>query len=287
MAETEKTELEVAEATGNGKKATSGIKGIAKGRSDTYRIKPEDIHVKEGFNSRVVNFDPTDAEDLALAQSIAQIGVKQPVTVFWEEGKAWLSDGHRRHAASLFAIANIAGVDPELTMPVQTESREADEAERIFSQIVRNTGKPFTALEQASVFKKLLALNWTEQQIADKSGISKQRVSDLMGLQKAPAKIKKMIQKGEISATLAITTLKKTKGDTAKAVEALSTGVTKAKEEGKTKATAKHVPDVKPDNPKVRLRAIFGEIVFQADGEDYTASFTADEYAEIRTLIGF
>lgn len=283
----DEAEQAVAAENGNGKKSNGGIKGIAKGRSDTYRIEPRDIHVKEGFNSRVKDFDPADADDMALAMSISQIGVKQPITVFFEDGKAWLSDGHRRRAAALYAIENIEGTPADLTMPVQTEARESDEAERIFSQIVRNTGKPFTALEQATVFKKLLGLNWTEQEIADKSGISKQRVSDLLGLQKAPAKIRKMIQKGEISATLAITTLKKTKGDAAKAVEALQTGVVKAKEEGKTKATAKHVPDVKPDNPKVRLRAIFGEITFKEDGEDYVARMTADEFAEIKTLIGF
>lgn len=275
-----------AETVETAKKKQSGIKGIAQGRSDLYRVAPGDINVKDGFNSRLKNFDENDADDIALANSIKELGVKQAVTVFWEEGQAWLSDGHRRHAAALYAIEKL-GADPAMLMPVQTEPAAATEGERIFSQIVRNSGKPFTALEQASVFKKLLGLNWSEQEIADKSGISKQRVSDLLGLQKAPAKIKKMIQKGEISATLAITTLKKTKGDGDKAVEALAGGVAKAKAEGKTKATAKDVVDVKPDNPKTRLRAIFGEIVFKENGENYDLTISADEFAEIKTLIGF
>lgn len=268
-------------------KKISGIKGLAQGRSDLYRVSPNDIHVKEGFNSRVKNFDENDEDDIALAHSIAQIGVKQPITVFWEDGKAWLSDGHRRHGAALYAIANL-GADPELLLPVQTEPPAASEAERIFSQIVRNSGKPLTALEQGTVFKKLLDHGWSEQDIADKAGLSKQRVSDLLDLLKAPAKIKKMVTRGQISATLAITTLKKTKGDGKKAAEALEAGVTKARTEGKTKATAKHVPDVKPDNPKVRLRALFSEMTFEEQGDDaYICKMTADEFAEIKTLIGF
>ena len=57
--------------------------------------------------------------------------------------------------------------------------------------------------------------------------------------------------------------------------------------EGKKKATAKHVPEVKPDNPKVKLRSIFGQLDFVEDGEGYLLKLTADEYAEIRGLIGF
>lgn len=278
---------EVAET--EAKKKSTGVKGLARGRSDLYRLSPSDIKVKEGFNSRVVDFDPEDAADLELAHSISENGVKQPVTVFNENGNVYLSDGHRRLGAALYAIANIEGTDPEMLIPVQVEAAASTEADRIFSQIVRNSSKPFTALEQSIVFKKLAELDWTHEDIAKKSGISAQRVRDLLDLNsKAPAKLKKMIQKGEVSATLAITTLKKTKGDGKKAAETLSEAVSAAKEQGKKKATAK---DVKSEptlmNPKARLRAIFTEIDITNDDTHFLVKMTPDEYAEVRTLIGF
>lgn len=269
-------------------KGKTGAKALAVGRSDLYRLRPTDIHVKEGFNSRVRDFDPDDAEDIALAHSISQVGVKQPVTVFNENGVVYLSDGHRRLAATLYALENIPGTSPELLIPVQTEPAVASEADRIFSQIVRNSAKPFTPLEQALVYKKLVDHGWPIEDIALKAGFSTQRIRDLLELdKKAPAKVKKMIQRGEVSATLAITTMKKAKGDGKKAGELLSNAVTKAKGEGKKKATEKDVAQP-ASNPKTRLRAIFSELTFEpTDNNGYKVAMSADEYAEIRSLINW
>lgn len=275
-------------ATATAIKSKSGAKALSVGRSDLYRLRPSDIHVKEGFNSRVKDFDPEDADDIALAHSIAQVGVKQPVTVFNENGTVYLSDGHRRLAATLYALENIEGTPSDLLIPAQTEPAIASEADRIFSQIVRNSGKPFTPLEQALVYKKLLDHNWTVEDIASKAGFSTQRIRDLLELdKKAPAKVKKMIQRGEVSATLAITTMKKAKGDGKKAGELLSNAVTKAKTEGKKKATEKDVA-LPAANPKTRLRAIFSELSFETiDDGAYQVRMTGDEYAEIRSLINW
>lgn len=284
---TEQTETSEASVT----KPSGSIKNISDGRSDLYRLSPDKIHVKEGWNSRFVDFDPTDPEDIALANSIAVNGVKQPVSIYMEDGVAYLSDGHRRLGAVKYALdpANGIAVTASLAaLSVLVEPKEGSEADRVFSQIIRNQGKPFTGLEQATVFTKLLGLKWTEEEIATKAGVSVQRVRDLLELnKKAPANVKKMIREGSISATLAITTLKKSKGDGKKAAELLGQAVTKAKTEGRAKATAKHVPEVKPDNPKVKLRAIFSQLDFAEDGEGYSLKLSADEYAEIRGLIGF
>ena len=73
-ASTEAAEETVAEKATPVKNAS--IKSIADGRSDLYRLAPSKISVKAGFNSRVKDFDPADADDIALAKSIAVHGVK-------------------------------------------------------------------------------------------------------------------------------------------------------------------------------------------------------------------
>lgn len=262
------------------------VSGLSQGRANLYRLRPADVSVKEGFNSRTKDFDETDAEDIALAQSIKEVGVKEAVTVFNEEGKVYLSNGHRRRAAALYAIEHL-GADPEMTMPAQAEPQTATEAERIFAQIVRNSGKPFTPLEQATVFKKLERLGWSVEDIAVKGGVSTQRIRDLLALDAMPKKVKKMVEKGQVSATLAITTMKKAKGKTDKTAELLTEAVSKAKKEGKTKATQKDVAVAAP-NPKARLRAIFSELTFvPLDDNGYSVTLSGDEYAEVRSLIGW
>ena len=228
-----------------------GIKGVAVGRSDIYRLNPTDLCVKDGWNCRVVTFSAMDEADLALARSIAEVGVKQPLTVYWEDGKAYISDGHRRHGAALYAMEHL-GADIK-SVPVQTEDRYSSEADRVFSQIIRNSGKPLQPIEQARVFKRLIDLGWSEADIATKSGISRQWVVDLLNLQAAPQAITDMVAVGEVSATLAITTLKQNANDGVVTSQSLLAAVATAKAEGKTKATAKHIP--RPPAPEANVDA--------------------------------
>ena len=103
--------------------------------------------------------DPTNVEHIdMLAKSIAEIGVKKPLVVYWEDGKAYVSDGHCRLMAAIRAI-EVYKAEIK-TVPVVTDDRYANEADRIFGQIVHNQGKPFSQLEQAKVFKKLVDLGW-------------------------------------------------------------------------------------------------------------------------------
>lgn len=217
-----------------------GIKEIAKGRADQYRLSPYDLNVKEGWNARAHDFDENDPQDVSLAQSIAEVGVKQTLTAYWEDGKAYVSDGHRRLAASIVAIEKY-GADKDMTVPVITENRAADEAERVFSQIVRNSGKPLAPLEQGQVFKRLMDLGWSDSTIGKKAGVSRVHVSNLIALVEAPKALTELVRAGDVSSTLAITTLNKHKGDAKVAAGELKEAVKEAKKSGKTRATAKHV----------------------------------------------
>ncbi|MGV1943542.1 ParB/RepB/Spo0J family partition protein [Agrobacterium sp. 22-211-1] len=261
------------------------IKSLAVGRSDIYRMDPRDLHVKVDWNCRTVNFNPEDADDLALAESISQVGVKQPLTVYTEDGKAFISDGHRRHGATVYAIQHL-GAEIK-SVPVQTEDRYSSEADRVFSQIVRNSGKPLTPIEQARVFKRLIDLGWTEKDIQQKTGLARQWIVELLELQAAPAAVTNLVATGQVAATLAMATLKKHGGDGVKAAGDLTRAVDKAQAEGKKRATAKHLDaGDKPKSLKDRLTKLFeGAEIFHVEEGPYTISLTPDQYAELRSAL--
>ncbi len=267
-----------------------GIKDIAVGRSDTYRMRLQDLHIKAGLNSRVVNFNPEDPDDLALAHSIAQVGVKQPFTIFYEDGKAFVSDGHRRHGAANYAVDTL-GAEVK-SVPAQMEERYASEADRVFSQIVRNSGKPLAPIEQAQVFKRLIDLGWSESDIASKSGLNVAWVKELLKLHAAPAKLTKFVKEGKVSATLALKTLKDSKGDADTAADLLGDAVETAEAQGKKKATAKHVKaaDPAPKKPSLReeLKALVGEAETREGKESGKTAviFSAEQYDRFRVLLG-
>lgn len=267
-----------------------GIKDLAVGRSDIYRMRLEDLHIKEGLNCRVVNFNPEDAEDLALANSIAQVGVKQPLTIFYEDGKAFVSDGHRRHGAARYAVEHL-GAEIK-SVPAQMEDRYASEADRVFSQLVRNgvgMGKPVTPIEQAQVFKRLVDLGWSEPEIAAKSGLNVAWVKELLKLHSAPTKLTKFVKEGKVSATLALKALKDSKGDADTAADLLGDAVDAAEAQGKTRATAKHVKVSEPKKPSLReeLKTLVGEAETKEAREGRTAViFTPEQYDRFRVLLG-
>ncbi|TDW21050.1 ParB-like chromosome segregation protein Spo0J [Rhizobium azibense] len=263
------------------------IKTVATGRSDVYRMPPDEIHIKDEWNSRNDADPENEAHIEALAVSIMEVGVKQPLTVYQDGGKFFVSDGHCRIKAVWRAIERGAEIK---SVPVMTEERYSSEADRVFSQIVRNSGKPLAPIEQGRVFKRLLAFGWTVADIAKRSGINAGWVKELLELQASAVEIQDMVSTGRISSTLAIQTLR-TDGE--KAGEVLAGAVATAEAQGRTRATKKHIGGADKGPSKTdRLRALLsgqdGVMWEHWTGIDkYQATFTADQYAEFRSLIGF
>lgn len=234
------------------------IKKEAANRSDMYHIDPRKLSILPGWNAR--NFD--DPENIAhvetMALSIAENGVKKPIEIRQEDGKFLITDGECRWRGAMLAIKR--GVDIA-TVPVINEKRGVvSEADRILGQFVGNSGKTFTTLEQADIFARLLALGWTETQIATKAACSAQHVRDLLQLRAAPTGVQQMVRAGKVSATLALQTVKKAKGDGKAAVKTLSKAVKAAKAGGKKKATARDVK-AKGLTFKQSVKAIVGKMI--------------------------
>jgi ParB/RepB/Spo0J family partition protein len=215
----------------------TGLASISEGRSDMFRVNPKHIKVKMGWNGRDFN-DPANIEHVdQLAQSIAEIGVKEPLTVSWEDGQAWLVDGECRLRATLRAI-EVYKADIK-TIPIKTEDRYSNDADKLFSQIIRNSGKPFTAMEQAKVYKRLLDMGWQQNDIAKKAGISAARISQILDLLTMPEPIKAMVTNGQVSASLAQATIRDHNPQVA--TQVLQDAVATAQADGSNKVRPRHV----------------------------------------------
>lgn len=267
-------------------KKLHGIKELAVGRSDTFRLSLDDLHVKAGWNARDCDFDPTDEEDLALAQSIAEVGVRETMTAVWEDGRAYVTNGHRRRAAALYARDTL-GAEIK-SVPVQTEARYSSEADHVLSQIVRNAGKPLSPFEKGRVFKRLIDLGWDEDEIAKKTGITRNRVVQLLTVQAAPEGVKTLVREGSVSTDLALKAVRASDGDGDAAVASLTEAVETAKAEGKTRATAKHL-DAGTGAKLTLKRAVKEafEVADVADGDEFvTISVPRGHYDRLREAAG-
>ena len=217
-----------------------GIKALAESKSDVFNLRLADVHVREGWNIREYDFDPADEEDMTLARSISKIGVKELLSGTMEEGKFYLTNGHRRRAAVLYANEHLGAAIE--TLRVQLEDRYSDPAEHVASTIVRNGGKEPTPYAKGIAMKRLIGFGWSEERIADFTGMTRTRVVQLLDVQAAPEPVKVMVRDGAMSADLALMVVKEADGNAEKAIEVAEAAVATAKAAGKTKATAKHLP---------------------------------------------
>ena len=269
------------------------IKDVASGRSDLYRVDPAIIQIKPDWNSRDAS-DPANAAHIdELAASIKEIGVKKPLVGYMENEVVYVSDGHCRLAAVMQLIA--AGVEIK-TVPFMVENRHSNEADRIFSQIVHNQGKPLTGIEQAKVFKRLLDLGWKQNEIATKAGISGGRVSQLLELLTLPVVLQKFITEGKASASMVLSTFKKHNGDVALTVAELTGAVAVAERQGRKRAMPKDTEEggegssgAKKPAKSATIRALIVDILERANAEGnvddsenmVTITITEDDYRSI------
>lgn len=210
------------------------LKDLALGTKDLFMLNPAIIQEEPGWNVRQPSAE-LEMHIRQLADSIKEIGVLEPVTVYLKDGSPVLTNGHCRLMAVRLAIAEGAEIK---AIPARAEERYANDADRVLGMLTRNSGKPLTSLEQAEVVKRLLAFGWAEGEIAKKTGYSVTHIANLLRLAAAPAQITEMVRNGEVSARQAVKTIRK-EGEGA--ADVLGAALAKAREAGKSKATGKHV----------------------------------------------
>ena len=171
------------------------LRELAESKRDLLYIDPHKLAIENGFNCR------QDYGDLdALAADIAQNGVRVPLEVRWDGETAYVVDGHRRHAACLLAIKNGAEI---LSIPCQSENRGSTPADRLLSQIIRNSGKPLEPFEERELFNRLIGMGHKESDIAKKIGKSVTYVTGRLDLGGATDEVKAAIKDGTVSVSTA------------------------------------------------------------------------------------
>jgi ParB/RepB/Spo0J family partition protein len=208
--------------------------------SKIRELDPRILKVQQGFNARDYSTKSNIAHVNDLAASIKEVGVLESLVIRYEPktGEYFVVGGESRLRATLQAIKDGA---PIKTVPVTFEKKGTNTEDRLAEQMLRNEGKQFEILEQAHIFQQLAKFGWKDQEIAKKTGKTGPFVGSVLKLAAAPAKLKKLISDGQVSATLAIDILRGQEFDFEKAYAALSDAIATAAATGKNKATAKHV----------------------------------------------
>jgi len=219
------------------------LKDVAVGVKDLFMMDPRILETKAGWNVREIDAKYEEGI-LELMTSIRKEGVKESLTIYEENGHYFISNGHRRHDATMRLIK--LGEDIK-SVPCRTEDKYASEGDRIISMLIRNSGVPLTPMEQANVYKRLLAFGWELPEIAEKVGKSQTYVDGLLKLTAAPAEIVAMVKAGEVSASTAVKTIRQE--GSAQACETLKEAKLQlaACGSGKTKVTPKHLKKASTD----------------------------------------
>lgn len=221
---------------GSQKKATAGISS-----GEAFNVPIDRINVDPDFNVRTKD-DEYQTNVRWIADSIKANGFyrNKPLTGFAAKDATGrdiivLTDGHTRLDAALLAIEE--GWEGK-ELPMIMKPRGTSMEDLTIELITGNNGKPLRPLEMAMVVKRLMGYGMAIKDIAVRLGYGKTYLENLLDLVAAPKAVRDLVSSGQVSATLAVETIK---GHGTKAAKVLEQGAAVAKASGKTKVTKKHV----------------------------------------------
>jgi ParB family chromosome partitioning protein len=128
----------------------------------------------------------------ALARSIREVGVLQPVVVRRRDGGYELVAGERRvRAARLAGLATIPAI-----------VREGDDTESLREALIENIHREdLSPLELAAAFQELLEeLGVTQEVVAERLGCSRAHVANTIRLLSLPGDVQRLLAEGRIQA---------------------------------------------------------------------------------------
>jgi ParB/RepB/Spo0J family partition protein len=207
----------------------TGIAQFSEGKSEVFKVKPSLLVIEKNWNTRDDSSELLEHID-QLALSIAEIGVRKPIEVKLVDGKLIVRDGHCRTRATMLAIEKYKA--DIKTVPVISVDRYANDADLILNQVISNSGKPLTSMEEARVYKKLLDMGWNQGDIGKKVGKSNGRISQILSLLEMPAFVQAQVATGAVSASLAQQVVKSSETP-AQASQVLQEAVKVAQGEGR------------------------------------------------------
>lgn len=208
------------------------------GRADVYFAHPSKLKQRPGWNdARKADPDyPAYVRRLADVMKSEGYHRDKPISVAPDaDGSLYVTDGHSRHDAVTLANTEGAGIE---AIPFMVEEKGTTEEDRLFGIVSKNVSRPLTPLGEAVVIKQLMARGVALPEIARRIGYSAQVIDARLTLVASPQPIKDMVQAGEVSATLAVATVREHKG---KALDVLKAAKADA---GGARVTAKAVERV-------------------------------------------
>ncbi len=128
----------------------------------------------------------------ALARSIREVGVVQPIVVRRRNGSYELVAGERRvRAARLAGLATIPAI-----------IREGDDTEALRTALIENIHREdLSPLELAAAFQELLdELDVTQEEVAERLGYSRAHVANTIRLLSLPGDVQRLLVDGKIQA---------------------------------------------------------------------------------------
>jgi len=211
--------------------------------ADLWQVDYDQLHILPGFNVR--------ERDEAYADHVKNIAGLMVVNGYYRDkpmagyvaninglSTIVVTDGHCRYEAIPLARAQGAeiGKIPVIIKPSGTSSEDLTVA-----LATSNSGKALSPYELGTVCKRLQSFGWDEKTIAGRLNLTPTYIVDLLFLQGCPSGVRSLVQRGQVSAGMAIAAVRK---DGEGAFDALNGAVEKASSQGKKKATAK---DLEPD----------------------------------------
>ena len=201
-------------------------------------IRLEDIHARDGFNPREEGerLHQSIEDDAVFTLNNGIENMPQLKVEPREEGGVWVNDGHRRRRIVLRAIELGADLEDKkvggVWLPVKPWSGDdlARDAEIVSSQ----NGLKLTPYETMIVFERMAQKGASPDEIAKRTGCSRQYVDQLLKLAEGGDDVHAMVRAGQVSADIASDMVRK-HGD--QAVTELSKELEKAQALGKARIT--------------------------------------------------
>ncbi|KWI49311.1 pyridoxal phosphate biosynthetic protein PdxJ [Burkholderia cepacia] len=270
--------------TGNTKAAASQAGATS---ADLWMVPYDQIHYDPADNIRAVDLAWVNELTVLMIQHGYDKGSPLHCYVRKVDGKDlfYVYKGQHRYLAAGKAIK--AGKDLGKIPLVVRDSREVDRAKMVVDGYNNNRQKAASPLDLATSIAELRDVHqYDTKQICAELNITEQSIRDAALLEKAPAELHDLVRSGAIAGTLAIEEIRAHGGD--KALERIVSGLSKAKEAGKTKVTKKHLggdkstpnpsapKPTKIDEPRAKQLLQALQVVLHDDGFGKLAPATID-----------
>lgn len=247
-------------------------------RSDIFSIPLELLDVDFEWNSRTDYGTLEEQQDLkAFIKANGIPGIfyvgKKP------DGRYLLTDGHRRYKALRSLIEE--GFN-DITFVKALFEPSKNQADWLLRQVIANSGKKFSAIDNAKLYKRYLAYGFSVKELSEKLAIPRSNIDQALLLGDAMPEMLDMIKNGELAVTTATAVLRETK-DASLALEVVKK--VKSEKEGNGKIKATEVTQKK--SLKVRLV----ESVENAEPRSHedgsvTLKFSREDYETFCDILG-